>query len=99
MLHYLADRTYIRSGFCFMKKVLSRILVIAFVVFVFDWGIMGIKLLDANYDILVEAYIGLVCFVVIVICAILRVFLLRCLYCKRIIPFSGKYCTYCGREI
>ena len=34
-----------------MKKITTWVLVIAFIIFVIDWGVIGLKLLDGNYDI------------------------------------------------
>ena len=46
-----------------MKKVAKGLAVISIVVFVIDWGVMGLKLLDNDYLITAEAYIGLICIV------------------------------------
>ena len=48
-----------------MKKIATRALVISFIIFLIDWAIMGLKLLDNDYNITVEAYIGLVCWIII----------------------------------
>ena len=45
-----------------MKKVASWIFAIAVSIFVIDWGIMGLKIFNNDYNITVEAYIVLVCF-------------------------------------
>ncbi len=82
-----------------MRKVANWALVIAFVIFLIDWAIMGIKLLDNNYNITVEAYIGLVCFIVIVVSIFVRAFTNKCPYCGKIRVTEGAYCSYCGKEI
>ena len=48
-----------------MKKVLCAIWVIAVIVFFVDWGIVGLSLLDGNYEIKAGIYVGLVCFIII----------------------------------
>ena len=50
-----------------MRKIANWALAIAFIIFLIDWGVMGLKLLDHDYNIIVEAYIGFVCWVVILV--------------------------------
>ena len=50
-----------------MRKAANWTLAIAFIIFLIDWGVMGLKLLDNDYNITVEAYIGFVCWVVILV--------------------------------
>lgn len=82
-----------------MRKVANWALVIAFIIFVIDWGIMGIKLLDNNYNITVEAYIGLASFIVIFVSILIRCFTDRCPHCGKIRAAKGAYCSYCGKQI
>lgn len=60
-------------------------LVIALIIFIIDWGIIGVKLLDGNYDIITEAYIVAACFGAMLISAV----------CK---AFASKR-PHCGKEI
>lgn len=46
-----------------MKKIITWLLVIFLFFFAIDWGIMGLKIFNGNYDIIIEAYIGLICFI------------------------------------
>ena len=45
-----------------MKRITTCVLIIALIIFIIDWGIIGVKLLDGDYDIIPEAYIGAACF-------------------------------------
>ncbi|MBE6881435.1 MAG: hypothetical protein E7489_00335 [Ruminococcaceae bacterium] len=82
-----------------MKKTAAWILFIAFAVFIIDWGVMGIKLLDGNYNITTEAYIGAVCFAVIIICLFCRVLGNKCSHCGKNVFSEGEYCPYCGNKL
>lgn len=82
-----------------MKKIRTVALVTAFLAFLFDWGVMGLKLYNGNYNITVEAYIALVCLLIILICAVSKIFTDKCPHCGKIRISNGKYCPYCGKEI
>ena len=83
-----------------MKKVAIWTLVLSIIVFVITWGIIGVKLLDNNYEFMTEAYIaygslGLFFMSLIYI----RWGKLRCPHCGNVRMSSGKYCSHCGKEI
>lgn len=83
-----------------MKKIMPWIIPVSFVVFVIDWGVMGMKILAGNYNITWEAYTGL--FALIVFSAsvlIKKVSSEKCPYCGKIRLDKGKYCAYCGKEV
>lgn len=82
-----------------MRKKILWLAVISFIVFIVDWGIMGVKLFDGNYDIVVEAYIGLACFIVMIIGLIAKIFGAKCSTCKKTLDVNVKYCSHCGREV
>ena len=82
-----------------MKKTSSTTLCIAFVVNLVALGIIGVKLLDGNYEFTVEAYISAICFFIIFICNLVRAFGNKCPHCGRIIKDNGDYCSYCGKKI
>jgi len=82
-----------------MRKTILWSAVIAFIIFVIDWGIIGVKLFDGNYDIVVEAYIGMACFIVMIIGLITKIFGAKCSTCKKILDVNAKYCSHCGREV
>ena len=82
-----------------MKKVAKWLAAISIVVFVIAWGIMGLKILDKDYLITAEAYIGLICIVVCFVCLMYLKFTNRCPHCGKAKQTFGKYCPYCGKEI
>lgn len=82
-----------------MKKIATWLAVISIIVFVIAWGIMGLKLLDNDYHITTEAYIGLISLVVWLICVLYMRFTSRCPHCGKLKQTFGKYCPYCGKEI
>lgn len=82
-----------------MKKIATWLAVITIIVFVIAWGIIGLKILDNNYDFMVEAYIGyasLAVFFASIFCVRITN---RCPWCGKIKQPFGKYCPYCGKEI
>ena len=68
-------------------------------VFLIDWGIMGIKLLDNDYNIILEAYIGFVCWALIIVSIFVRVITDRCPHCGKVRATKGTFCCYCGEKI
>lgn len=82
-----------------MKKKAKWLAVISIVVFVLAWGVMGLKLLDNNYRIITEAYIGLISLVIFLACVLYVKLTNRCPYCGKAKQSFGKYCPYCGKEI
>lgn len=82
-----------------MKKAATWAFIIAFITLFIDWAVLGIKLLDGNYDVIAEAYIGAVCFVIIFICILIKQFKGKCPHCGRIITSDGKYCPHCGEKL
>ena len=82
-----------------MKKVAIWGAAIAFVAFLITWGVMGLEIYSGNYDIQSLSYIGLACWIVLLICLIIIVINTRCPHCGKIRRTRGKYCPYCGKEI
>ena len=82
-----------------MKRITTWVLVIALIIFIIDWGIIGVKLLDGDYDIIPEAYIGAACFGVMLISAVYKAFASKCPHCGKMIQSNGKYCPHYGKEI
>lgn len=82
-----------------MKKYIKWIMVLSIIIFVIDWGVMGLKILENNYDITIEAYVGLVSFLTFNACVIYRGFNDKCPHCGKLRWSKGKYCSYCGKEI
>ena len=82
-----------------MKKISTWVLAITFIVFFIDWAVMGLKLLDGNYNTAAEAYTALLCVAIILICIIIRMFSDKCPHCGKLRVSSGKFCPYCGKEL
>ena len=82
-----------------MKKITKWLAVVSFVVFIIVWGIMGLKLLDNDYLISTEAYIGLFSLIIFFICVMYVKFTNRCPHCGKAKQSFGKYCPYCGKEL
>lgn len=82
-----------------MKKIATWLGVISIITFVITWGIIGLKILDHNYDFITEAYIAYGALVVFFICLIYVRSTYRCPHCGRSRIIFGKYCPYCGKEI
>ena len=82
-----------------MKKITTWALVIAFVVFIIDWGVMGVKLLNGNYEIITEAYIGAACWGVMLVSALCKLLTNKCPHCGKVMLTNGKYCPHCGKKI
>lgn len=72
-----------------MKRIMNWLYAIAIAVFVIDWGYVGIKLLNGEYDVTVGAYIGLVCVSVMIVYYIYRIFGNKCPYCGKLIHLPG----------
>lgn len=91
-----------KGGDCMKKgkKIAIWLLVISLIVFVITWGIVGVKILDNNYEFMTEAYIALGSFAVFWICLVyVRWGKSRCPHCGKVRLSSGKYCSHCGKEI
>ena len=82
-----------------MKKTAKWLAVISAVIFVFTWGIMGLKLLENDYSITAEAYVGLIALVVFFACVLYAKLMDRCHHCGKTKQSFGKYCPFCGKEI
>ena len=82
-----------------MKKAMAWLGGIALAVFVIDWGVVGIKLLNGDYEIKTGAYVGLGCLMVLLLCAGYKLYGSRCPPCGKIRRSGGRYCAYCGKEI
>lgn len=82
-----------------MKKITTWLLIIALILFMIDWGVMGVKLLNGNYEIITEAYIGAACWGVMLVSAVCKVFTNKCPHCGKVMLTNGKYCPHCGKKI
>ncbi len=82
-----------------MKRIAFWLAVISIVVFIIAWGVIGVKILDNDYEFMTEAYIGYGSLVVFFISLICIRITNRCPHCKKMIHLFGKYCPYCGKEL
>lgn len=74
-------------------------LVRTLILFLIALGVMGLQLLNGNDDVLRAAYIAAACWIVLLVCAAVRLFSSRCPHCGKLKLSNGKYCPHCGREI
>ncbi len=82
-----------------MQKAVSWGLVISYIVLFIAMGVMGIKIFDKNYDIVVEGCIAFIFLLINCVCNIYRVFSNKCPHCGKLRLSNGKYCSHCGKEV
>ncbi|NLG05918.1 MAG: zinc ribbon domain-containing protein [Clostridia bacterium] len=82
-----------------MKRVATWILWFAFVITMIAHAIIGIKLLDNNYEFIVEAYIGAAGFFTMFVCILIKAFGNKCPHCGKMLRDNGEYCSHCGKKI
>ena len=86
-----------------MKKVCLWLAIISAIVLFITLGIVGVKLLDGNYDTNAEVIItgvSLVIFLVSVVCYKLNG--IRCPHCGKLndsLFGKSKFCPHCGKEL
>ena len=86
-----------------MKKACKWVAVITAIVLFITFGIVGVKLLDGNYDTNVEVVITGVSFVIFlgsVVCY--KLSRVRCPHCGKVNDtLLGKFtlCPHCGKEL
>ena len=82
-----------------MKRIATWLAVISIIVFIITWGLVGLKILDNDYDFVTEAYIADGALAVFFSALICFRFANRCPYCGKSKQSFGKYCPYCGEKI
>lgn len=60
-----------------MKKAAWCVFAVSLIVFILDWGVMGVKIFTNDYDITTLAYIGAACLLLILISTLM----IRCQHC------------------
>ena len=86
-----------------MKKVCIWLAIISAIVLFITLGIVGVKLLDGNYDTNVEVIItgvSLVTFLASVVCY--KFIGSRCPHCGKVndtLLGKSKFCPHCGKEL
>lgn len=48
-----------------MKKIIRYSLILILIILAVDLGIIGVKIFDHNYNVMIEGYIGLICFLML----------------------------------
>ncbi len=83
-----------------MKKILPWVFIVSLIALLIDWGIVGLKIMDGEYDFTALVYVALALVVVMFGCLIFfRFSKSKCPHCGKAIWTTGKYCSYCGKEI
>ena len=81
-----------------VKRIVKWIKTATSVIWLVAWGIVGLKLIEHNYDYMAEIYIAIVCGVILLACVVYKLFSNRCPYCGRPKESNGLYCPYCGKK-
>ena len=83
-----------------MKKIAIWAAVISFIVFVIAWGVMGLEILDGNFNFELLVYIGATAWIVLLVSlVVLRWSSWKCPHCGKVRWTNGRYCPHCGKEI
>ena len=83
-----------------MKKVCIWLAVISAIVLLIMLGVVGVKMLDGNYDTNVEVIITGVSLVIFLFSVVRYKFIVnRCPHCGKAKISFGTYCPYCGKKI
>ena len=82
-----------------MKKMMAYLFLVSTLIFIIDWGVMGIKIFDGDYNITFETYIDLICVIIMISCCLYRYYSRKCPYCGKTRVTNGAYCSYCGKKI
>ena len=86
-----------------MKKVCFWLAIISAIVLFITLGVVGVKLLDGNYDTNVEVIITGISFVIFLGSVVCYKFIgSRCPHCGKVndtLLGKSKYCPHCGKEI
>ena len=85
-----------------MKKVCIWLAVISAIVLLITLGVVGVKLLDGNYDTNVEVIITGVSLVIFLFSVVRYKFIVnRCPHCGKVndtLLEKSKFCPHCGKE-
>ena len=86
-----------------MKKVCLWLAIISAIVLFITLGIVGVKLLDGNYDTTVEVIITGIYFVVFLVSVVCyKLNRDRCPHCGKVndtLLGKSKFCPHCGKEL
>lgn len=86
-----------------MKKVCFWLAIISAIVLFITLGVVGVKLLDGNYDTTAEVIITGISFVIFLGSVVCYKFIVnRCPHCGKIndtLLGKSKFCPHCGKEL
>lgn len=86
-----------------MKKVCLWLAIISAIVLFVTMGIVGVKILDNNYDFMVELYIAIPFYIILFgSIAGYKLIGIRCPHCGKIndtLLGKSKFCPHCGKEL
>ena len=86
-----------------MKKVSLWLAIISAIVLFITLGVVGVKLLDGNYDTTAEVIITGISFVIFLGSVVCYKFIgSRCPYCGKVndtLLGKSKFCPHCGKEL
>ena len=86
-----------------MKKVCVWLAIISAIVLFITLGVVGVKLLDGNYDTNVEVIITGVSFVIFLVSVVCYKFIgSRCPHCGKVndtLLGKSKFCPHCGKKL
>ena len=86
-----------------MKKVYLWLAIISAIVLLITLGVVGVKLLDGNYDTTAEVIITGISFVIFLGSVVCYKFIgSRCSHCGKvndILLGKSKFCPHCGKEL
>ena len=86
-----------------MKKVCVWLAIISAIVLFITLGVVGVKLLDGNYDTNVEVIITGVSFVIFLVSVVCyKFFVSRCPHCGKVndtLLGKSKFCPHCGKAL
>ena len=86
-----------------MKKVSLWLAIISAIVLLITLGVVGVKLLDENYDTTAEVIITGISFVIFLGSVVCYKFIgSRCPHCGKVndtLLGKSKFCPHCGKEL
>lgn len=82
-----------------MRQIVKWIRIIALTIACVDCLIMGVKLIDNDFNVLIEAHIVFACLLIQLFCTVYQLLGNKCPYCGRWREMNGAFCPHCGRKI
>ena len=86
-----------------MKKACIWVAIISAIVLLITLGVVGVKLLDGNYDTTAEVIITGISFVIFIGSVVCYKFIgSRCPHCGKVndtLLGKSKFCPHCGKEL